>query len=86
MNDTSAPNSKRFEKFASDDSRLPEFVEWVNAVDKDAWLYYLYECSLNAHLARFAPTSPFERRTHASNRMSVLAAQFLRADKDRTHE
>jgi hypothetical protein len=86
MSDKPAPDSRRFEKIASDDPRLPEFVEWVNAVDKDAWLYYLCECGLNAHLARFAPASPFERSTHASNRMSVLIAQFLRADKDRANE
>jgi len=82
----SKPNTR---EFAPDDKLLPEFVVWVTANDKDAWLYYLCECGLEDHLAHFLDGSPFERGTHARSRMTALIVRFLRdklGDDDRTRE
>jgi hypothetical protein len=76
-----SPQNSR--EYASDDPKLPEFVAWVSAADRDAWLYFLCECGLNAHLARFYSSSPFDNCTHATNRMFGLIWKFLGADQDR---
>ncbi|MDD3287783.1 MAG: hypothetical protein PHX43_02085 [Alphaproteobacteria bacterium] len=86
MTDEQPASSRTLKKFTDDDPQLPEFVKWVNAVDQDAWLNYLCECGFNSHLGRFIGSNPFDDGTHASRRMHVLIAQFLRPNYDQVVE
>ena len=73
---TKGPDEPR-RKFAPRDPQIAEFVEWVEANANEAWLNYLVNKGLNAHLGKYMSDGPFPHGTPIDTRICQLIHQFL---------